>query len=145
MEQLKKFFIKYRTPIIIIGVLIVLYLIWNKYGYKILRLFNPAVGNNSPIPLTDIRKNQIENLMGQIHTDIQDVSYSEWLGSGHDTSLYYTLLGMYDDEIAYGADYYKNFLGQGKSLYSDLKGEYFFWSDVNNQVLDKLKELGKDN
>ena len=142
MDKLKEFFVKYRKPIIIIVVIIVLYLIWNKYGYKLKRLFNPAQGNNSPIPLSDVRKNQIEEHMGKIS---QDITGWSWVGNQHDYALYHTLLGWYDDEIAYGADYYKNFLGQGNSLYSDLDGEYFYWGDVNNQVLNKLKELGKDN
>jgi len=138
------FFNKYRKPILIVVAVIVLYLIWNKHGYKIERLLKPNIKNTAPIPLSEIRKEYIENHMAKIKTDIDDVTWTEWLGYGHNTELYSTLLGWYDDEIIYAADFYKNFLANGTSFYEDLDGEYFFWSDVNTRVLDKLRELGKD-
>ncbi len=143
-NKVTEFVKKYKTPIIIVVIIIAIYLLWNKHGYKLARLLNPSVKNTAPIPLSDLRKNVIESHMADIHNDIKDVTYSEWIGQGHDYSLYHTLLGWYDDEIIYGADFYKNFLASGTSFYEDLDGEWFFWGDVNNKVLDKLKELNKD-
>ena len=138
-SEVAKFIKEYKTQIIVIVVLVVVVVIWNKYSYKLMRLLKPNQQNNAPIPLSDVRKNQIETLMSKIHSDIHDTPF--W--GGHDYSLYDTLLGMYDDEIAYGADFYKNFLASGKSLYHDLDNEWFLWSDSNNILLAKLTELGK--
>ena len=141
--QITEFIKKNKVPIIIIVILIVIVVLYNKHGYKIKRLFMDTAFNPAPQQLSDVRKFQIQEHMKKIKNDIDDVSYSEWYGGGHDSALYETLLGWYDDEIIYAADYYQNFLAQGTSFYSDLDGEYFFWSDVNNRVLDKLSELGK--
>ena len=130
---------KYRKPILIVLVIVAVYLLWNKHGYKLTRLFKPAQENNAPIPLSDVRKQQIENLMAEIHEDISDTDF--W--GGHHYDIYNQFLGFYDDEMRYGADYYKNFLASGTSFYDDLDGEYFLWSDVNTKVLDKLKEIGR--
>lgn len=143
-NKVVQFVKEHKTKIIAVLIVIILLVLWNKHGYKLMRLFKPDVKNTAPEPLSDVRKFQIEEHMKLIKNDIDDVTYSEWVPTmGHDTGLYHELLGWYDDEIIYAADYYKNFLAQGKSFYSDLKGEHFFWSDVNNRVLDKLKELNK--
>lgn len=139
-SKAQEFLTKYRKPILIVVVIVVLYLLWNKHGYKIARLFKPAQSNTAPFPISDVRKEQIENLMSEIYDDIEDTDF--W--GGHHYDIYNQLLGMYDDEISYGADYYKNFLANGNTLYSDLDSQWFLWSDVNTKVLDKLKELGKD-
>ncbi len=122
---------------IIIAIIIII--LWNKHGYLILRFFKPDVQNNAPEPLSDVRKFQIEEQMKKIKTDIYDTNF--W--GGHIYGLYEQLLGWYDDEIKYAADYYKNFLASGNSLHSDLDSQWFLWSDVKDKVMNKLSELGK--
>jgi len=139
MEALKKIWNDYQKQIIIILVLVALYLLYNKYGYRIQRFFNPASSNTSPIPLTDFRKSQIQEITQKIKADIYNTPLM-----GHDYTVYESFLSLYDDEMSFGADYYKNYLTSGTSLHSDLSGEYFITGDVNQRVLDKLTALGKN-
>lgn len=139
MEELRKIWNSYQKEIIIIIVLIVLYLLYRKYGYKLDRLFNPSTSNNSPVAMTDIRKSQIELITQKVKADIYSTPFS-----GHDYTIYESFLTLFDDEIKYASDYYKNYLTAGGSLYNDLDGEYFVTGDVNSRVLDKLTALGKN-
>jgi hypothetical protein len=138
MKEVQEFIQKNKRAIIIIIVIVILFLLYRKYGYVLGRLFKPATQNMSPEALTDVRKAQIESTIKDIKTDIYETAWS-----GHDYAPYERLLGYYDNEIIYGADYYKNFLANGNTLHSDLSDQWFVWGDVNKRVLDKLNELGK--
>ena len=139
MKQVNEFVSKYKKEIIIFLVIVALFLIWRKYGYKLERLFKPQTSVNSPIELTDARKVQIESTVDDIHQDIYDTPWT-----GHDYTPYDKFLGFYDDEIIYGADYYKNFLADGNKMYDDIDSQWYPTGDSADRVMKKLKELGKN-
>jgi len=137
-DKLSDFFAKNRKAIIVVIIIIVLIILWNKYGYLVARLFKPATQNNSPEALTDVRKKQIEGVANDIKQDIYETPF--W---GHDYTPYITMLSYYDNEIIYGADYYKNFLSNGVTMYDDIDGDIYPTGDSADKLMNKLNELGK--
>lgn len=141
--------------LIIIGIIILLIILWKKYGYLLQNLFvkktiNPStvtlqngqtVTLNSIADLPQTQKTYLEDLASKIFTDIQGLN----VGGYHNVDLYKEAAGLSDVEIDYLAQYYKRDLASGVPLYKDISGESFSWFQDNTGVttlLTKLKATG---
>jgi len=138
--ELKKFLDKNKKTIIIVVAIIVIAFLLNKYWWKIERIFKPRVSNDSPDNLTDARKLQIQGIANAMFQDIEHTSF--W--TGHDYTSYQQALTLYDNEIKYLADYFKNYSAAGAySLKAGIDSQIYTWGDSPAKLSNILAEVGK--
>jgi hypothetical protein len=138
--DLKKFLADNKKTILIVVGLFLLAFFLKKYWWKVERFFKPRASENSPIELTDSRKSQLQAISNAMFQDIENTPF--W--TGHDYTSYEQTLAVYDDELKYMADYFKNFSSAGEySMKVGIDSQVYTWGDSPAQVSNRLSELGK--
>lgn len=128
-----------KTIIIIVSIMIIAFLIHRNW-WRIERLLKPRSGENSPIPLTDSRKITLQNIAKAMYQDIEHTAF--W--TGHDYSSYQQANTLYDDEVKYAADYFKNYVTNGSySMKVGIDSQIYTWGNEPSQLSARLSELGK--
>ena len=139
-----KDFFKKNQKMIIKGAIafLIMYLIYKNW-WRISALLRPKSKNISPdgqegLGISDARKGYIEGLAGEMYTDIYSTPFT-----GHDYEPYQSAKGLFDDEIVYLADFYKNHLASGNSLYNDINSQWYTWGDSPTDLMNLLAANGK--
>jgi hypothetical protein len=142
---MKEYF-KKNQKMIIKGVIafVIIYLIYKNW-WRISALLKPKSQNLSPDALagegiSDSRKGYIEGLASELYEDIYSTGWT-----GHNYAPYDKANGLFDDEIKYLADFYKNHLSSGNSLYNDIDSQWYTWGDEANTLMSLLASNGKKN
>lgn len=118
-------------------ILAVCYIVYKNW-WRVEGMLKPVSRDNSPEALSDTRKNSLETIAGEMYNDIYHTPLT-----GHDYSSYTKIVAMYDNEVIYLADYYKNHLANGNKLYTDINSQWYTWGNTPNELMTKLSELGK--
>lgn len=139
-------FVKNNQAMIIKGIVVVvlIYLIYKNW-WRISVLLKPKSDNISQDTqdgngISESRKTYIEGVAGDIYNDIYYTGYT-----GHDYTPYTMALGLFDDEIKYMADFYKNHLSSGKSMYKDIDSQWYTWGNEAEDLMNLLASNGKKN
>jgi hypothetical protein len=139
-------FIKDNQKMIIKGVivLVVVYLIYKNW-WRMARVLKPKSENTSPdtengVGISDSRKTYIEGVSSDLYNDIYYTGFT-----GHDYTPYSLANGLFDDEVKYLADFYKNHLSAGNSLYNDINSQWYTWGNEAENLMNLLASNGKKN
>jgi len=139
-------FVKNNQKMIIKGIVIgvIVYLVYKNW-WRISALLKPKAPNISPHTqdgngISDSRKTYIESIASDLYTDIYSTGYT-----GHDYTPYTVALSFFDDEIIYLADFYKNHLAGGNSLYNDIDSQWYTWGNEASDLMNLLSANGKQN
>ena len=137
-------FVKNNQAMIIKGIVIfvLIYLIYKNW-WRISRLLKPKSQNVSPDTqegngISETRKAYIEGIASDLYSDIYSTGWS-----GHDYTPYTVALSFFDDEIVYLADFYKNHLASGNSLYNDINSQWYTWGNEAEDLMNLLSANGK--
>jgi hypothetical protein len=137
---------KKNQKMIIKGVVafVIVYLIYKNW-WRVAAILKPKSENVSPDTesgngISDSRKSYIEGIASALYSDIYSTG---WFG--HDYTPYENANGLFDDEIVYLADFYKNHLSSGESLYNDIDSQWYTWGNEANTLLSLLASNGKKN
>lgn len=127
--------------IVIISLIILIWLAWRKWGYKIEQLTQARDIQVLPGENKVLSSEQISNtkdIAQAIFNDIEDTPIT-----GHDYDGYDRALLLTDSELNFMADYYRKYLGNGKSMYQDINGQYYITSGVPAKLMARLAAIGK--
>lgn len=139
--------------IFIVVLVILLIIIWRRYGYKVKNIFQTKEITTSTVTLQngqvvtvsgigDLPQSQrtyLEDLANKIKNDIYGLN---WLGV-RDTKIYEEANALSDVEIDYLATYYKRQLTSGTSLYEDMNNEYTSYFQDNTGFRNLINKLAK--
>ena len=141
-----KDFFKKNQKMVIKGIIafLIVYLIYKNW-WRISALLKPKTPNISPdtqngTGISDSRKIYIESIAGDLYADIYSTGWT-----GHDYTPYTVALSFFDDEIKYLADFYKNHLATGNSLYNDIDSQWYTWGYEAQELMNLLSANGKKN
>ncbi len=98
---------------------------------------SPVPGAQTTTNTTVSQNDVLSQLAKQCYTDIYDTPFS-----GHDLDLWDKIYSLSDPDLVYLVKYYKNAVSRGTSLYSDIDGEYFGFTNVNTRIMARIKVLG---
>jgi hypothetical protein len=126
---------------IIIAIILLIWLAWRKFGYKVGQLTQarditllPGESKN----LTSEQESNAKDIAQFIFNDIEDTPIT-----GHDYSSYDQALLLTDKEMNFMADYYKKFLGNGETMYKAIDSQYYITSGVPQKLMARLAAIGK--
>jgi hypothetical protein len=152
MSLVQKFSSLSLTTKIIIVILVLLVLYWIFYveipAIK-LKYFQPKSIDLQPgetVDISETRKRYLQNLASRLYDNIYSTLTFEGgnlANSGHPAELYNEANALTDNELLYLSGYYKRYLSNGATLYSDIDGEYFFFSDAGKQLMAHLSKIGE--
>lgn len=127
--------------VIVVAIILIVYYFYNKTKTKFVELTNPheivlLQGESSTI--TPQRQSEIKLIGQNIFNDIEDTPFT-----GHNYDVYNQALSLTDNELNYLADYYKQFLSIGKSLWSEIDSQYYVTSGIPAKLQTRLATIGK--
>ena len=136
---MKEFFDKYKKEIIITLIVLIVFFIIRKNWWKISKFFQPPNVDLQPDEsLSEGRMRELEILAEDLKKDIYSTPIT-----GHNYSLYASADALRDTELIYLAQYYKNNLTEGNSLYSDIESQWYTWGDEASELQSHLSKIGE--
>lgn len=128
-----------KILLVILLILVAMYLL-NKGSGKFKQFFQSTFrgiqGDNVNAPITDARKQWLEDLAQALYSEIYD-----WFGSNETIeSILIQMNSLPDSELAYIATYYNGFLSTN-TLYYDIDWEFMPFEDVDDDIMARLSAM----
>lgn len=127
--------------IVVVAIVIVIWLLWRKFGYKLGQLTQARDIQVIPGEITTLTAQQNSDLKDAaqaIYNDIEDTPFT-----GHNYEPYTRAQSLTDTELNFLADYYKKYLGGGTSLYRAIDGQYYITGGEPAKLMARLAAIGK--
>ena len=128
----------YWKIIIIVGIIILLWILWRKFGYKLTQARNVILLPGETGVISPNKRSEIESLGQLLYNDIYDTPVT-----GHVYAPYIAATQLTDNELDYLAKYYNKYLGNGTSLYSDIDSQYYITSGEPAKLQARLAAMGQ--
>ncbi len=143
LAQIFKFLGNPKVQKVILVILVILVLLWvlrnanGKFDTWFRGNFLPVKGDNVNAPISEIRKQTLNNLATEVHSAIYGVP-----GFGYVESALENIYVLPDNELKYVAEYYQKTLNNnGKSLYYDIDYEWMPLDDVDDDIMSRLSAM----